>query len=131
MKKSKETKKKERFELSPEWKVLIELSKNDEKLKGFGEAQKDAELNKKINWFLFNGATGVLVLIRDNYGDEALNEFFEFLKNYISDHDKPGFYKYSKKIEADIAVIKAATQGLDFKHYLMELKLELIEKERY
>ena len=42
MKKSKETKKKERFELSPEWKVLIELAKNDEKLKGFGEAQKDA-----------------------------------------------------------------------------------------
>ena len=98
MKKSKETKKKERFELSPEWKVLIELAKNDEKLKGFGEAQKDAELNKKINWFLFNGAAGVLVLIRDNYGDEALNEFFEFLKNYISDHDKPGFYKYSKKL---------------------------------
>lgn len=70
----------EKYNLASEWKVLTELAS------GLGTnnlnqetANLDLSLNKTIMWFLLDGATGVLYLIKDNYGRIGLNQFYQFL----------------------------------------------------
>lgn len=68
----------EKFQYSKEWKILKELSKG-QGLQELKQAQVDASLNRKINWFLYGGASGVITLIKEIYGDEALKKFYQFL----------------------------------------------------
>ena len=84
-------------------------------------------MNKKVNWFLFNGVTGVLMLIKEIYGSTDLKEFYMFLDYFMKDVDKPGHYQYSDKIKSDIKTVKSAVQESDFKKYLEQLKQELIK----
>ena len=63
----------EKFQHSKEWKILKELSKG-RGLQELKRVQIDASLNRKINWFLYGGASGVISMIKEIYGDEALKE---------------------------------------------------------
>ena len=45
----------EKFQYSKEWKILKELSKG-QGLQELKQAQVDASLNRKINWFLYGGS---------------------------------------------------------------------------
>lgn len=111
---------------SSEWVVLHELAKR-KGLSNLERIQTDASLNKKVNWFLFNGVTGVLMLIKEIYGSTDLKEFYMFLDYFMKDVDKPGHYQYSDKIKSDIKTVKSAVQESDFKKYLEQLKQELIK----
>lgn len=117
------------LQYSPEWQVLHKLAKG-EGLASIEKVQMDASLNKKINWFLFNGATGVLMLIKEVYGSDGVKEFYEFLDYFMSDADSLGHYKYSDKIKNDIKTVKDALQGVDFSKFLTDLKQELIELDK-
>lgn len=117
------------IQYSKEWKVLKELSKG-QGLQELTQAQIDASLNRKINWFLYGGASGVISMIKEIYGNEALKEFYQFLDYFVSDPDTWGHYYHSDKINADAKTIEDATQGLDFKEYLEGLKKELIEQDK-
>lgn len=119
----------EKFQHSKEWKILKELSKG-RGLQELKRVQIDASLNRKINWFLYGGASGVISMIKEIYGDEALKEFYQFLDYFISDPDTWGHYYHSDKINADTKTIEDATQGLNFREYLEDLKKELIEGDK-
>lgn len=69
----------EKFQYSKEWKILKELSKG-QGLQELKQAQVDASLNRKINWFLYGGASGVITLIKEIYGDEALKKVLSIFR---------------------------------------------------
>ncbi len=119
----------EKIQYSKEWKVLKELSKG-QGLEELKQVQIDASLNRKINWFLYGGASGVISMIKEVYGDRALKEFYQFLDYFVSDPDTWGHYYHSNKINADTKTIADATQNLDFKEYLKGLRKELIEQDK-
>ena len=119
----------EKFQYSKEWKILKELSKG-QGLQELKQAQVDASLNRKINWFLYGGASGVITLIKEIYGDEALKKFYQFLDYFISNPDTLGHYYHSDKIKADTKTIADSTQGLNFGEYLGDLKRELVEGDK-
>lgn len=119
----------EKFQHSKEWKILKELSKG-RGLQELKRVQIDASLNRKINWFLYGGASGVISMIKEVYGDEALKEFYQFLDYFISDSDTWGHYYHSDKINADAKTIADSTQGLNFGKYLEDLKKELVEGDK-
>ena len=119
----------EKIQYSKEWKILKELSKG-QGLQELKQVQIDASLNRKINWFLYGGASGEISMIKEIYGDEALKDFYQFLDYFVSDPDTWGHYYHSDKINADTRIIADATQGLDFKEYLEDLKKELIEGDK-
>lgn len=111
---------------SKEWMVLRELSQGyvvSSSLK----SQTDASLNKKIFWFLFNGAAGVIEMIKEIYGEKAVEDFYKFLDYFISSPDTVGHYYHSYKMNEDLKQIKVATQGMRFDNYLRDLKKELIK----
>lgn len=117
------------YNYSKEWQVLFNLSK------GYGiqvikDVQMDAILNKKINWFLNNGAAGVLVMLKEVFGSEAVQEFNTFLEYFLSNTDNPGHYYHSDTIKQDIKRMKFAAMEIDFKKYLEDLKQELIEIDK-
>ena len=58
----------DKIQYSKEWKVLKELSKG-QGLQELTQAQIDASLNRKINWFLYGGASGVISMIKEIYGN--------------------------------------------------------------
>lgn len=105
----------EKVHYSKEWQVLKELAEG-KGLQELEQTQLDATLNRKIYWFLFNGAGG-------------LKAFYEFLNYFISNSDTPGHYYHSDKASNDMKLISTATQKLDFKQYLKNLKKELIEND--
>ena len=113
---------------SPEWRALYDLSKGNG-LSELKEAQTDASLNKKINWFLKNGSGGLVVMIRDVFGKDSLESFYKFLNYYISLSDTNGHYHYSDTMKKDINIIENASQGIDFDKYLEQLKDELIKQD--
>lgn len=117
------------LQYSPEWQVLHKLAKG-KGLASIEKVQVDISLNKKINWFLFNGATGVLMLIKEVYGNEGLKEFYSFLDYFMSDVNSLGHYQYSDKIKNDIKATKDVLQGVDFSKFLTGLKQELIELDK-
>lgn len=119
----------EKIQYSQEWKILKELSKG-QGLQELKQVQIDASLNRKINWFLYGGASGVISMIKEVYGDRALKEFYQFLDYFVSDPDTCGHYYHSDKINADTKTIADATQSLDFKEYLKGLRKELIERDK-
>lgn len=118
----------ERLHYSKEWQVLKELAEG-KGLQELERTQLDATLNKKVYWFLFNGAGSVLSMIKEIYGDDALKAFYEFLNYFISNPDTPGHYYHSDKASNDMKLISTATQGLDFEMYLKDLKKELVEND--
>ena len=67
----------EKIQYSKEWKVLKKLSKG-QGLEELKQVQIDASLNRKINWFLYGGASGVISMIKEVYGDRALKEYYHF-----------------------------------------------------
>lgn len=119
----------EKIQYSKEWKILKELSKG-QGLQELSQVQIDASLNRKINWFLYGGASGVISMIKEIYGDRALKEFYQFLNYFISDPDTWGHYYHLDKINADTKTIEDATQGLNFREYLEDLKKELVEGDK-
>lgn len=119
----------EKFQYSKEWKILKELSKG-RGLQELKQVQIDASLNRKINWFFYGGADGVVAMIKEIYGDNALKKFYQFLDYFVSDPDTWGHYYHSDKINADTRTIADATQGLNFKEYLEGLKKELVEQDK-
>lgn len=119
----------EKIQYSKEWRVLKELAKG-KGLKELTQVQIDASLNRKINWFLFSGAGGVISMIKEIYGNEALKEFYKFLDYFVSSPDTPGHYYHSDKINSDIKTIADATQEINFKEYLDKLKKEIIEDDK-
>lgn len=120
--------KNEKIHYSKEWQVLKELAEG-KGLQDLEQIQLDATLNRKIYWFLFNGAGGVLNMVKELYGDDGLKAFYEFLNYFISNSDTPGHYYHSDKASNDMKLISTATQKLDFKQYLKNLKKELIEND--
>lgn len=118
----------EKVHYSKEWQVLKELAEG-KGLQELEQTQLDATLNRKIYWFLFNGAGGVLNMVKELYGDDGLKAFYEFLNYFISNSDTPGHYYHSDKASNDMKLISTATQKLDFKQYLRNLKKELIEND--
>lgn len=119
----------EKYEFSKEWRVLKQLAEGNG-LESLEHTQLDASLNRKIYWFLFNGAGGVLTLIKEIYGDHALKIFYEFLDYFLATPDRAGHYYHSDTIKSDIETIRFATQGLDFEKYLANLKKELIANDK-
>lgn len=119
----------EKIQYSKEWQILKELSKG-QGLQRLKQIQIDASLNRKIDWFLYGGASGIISMIKEIYGNEALKEFYQFLDYFVSDPDTWGHYYHSDKINADTKIIEDATQGLDFKEYLEKLKKELVEQDK-
>lgn len=120
--------KNEKIHYSKEWQVLKELAEG-KGLQDLEQIQLDATLNRKIYWFLFNGAGGVLNMVKELYGDDGLKAFYEFLNYFISNSDTPGHYYHSDKVSNDMKLISTETQKLDFKQYLKILKKELIEND--
>lgn len=118
----------EKLHYSKEWKVLKNIA-NGNGLQGLEKPQLDATLNKKVNWFLYNGAGGVLSMIKEIYGEDALKIFYQFLNYFISDSDTPGHYYHSDKASNDMKLISTATQEIDFKQYLEKLKTKLVEND--
>lgn len=119
----------EKLHSSKEWQVLKDLAKGN----GLQETEKpqlDATLNRKVTWFLYNGAGGVLTLIKEVFGDDGLKDFYDFINYFLSNSDTLGHYYHSDKIDNDIASIRDAVQELDFKKYLSNLKQELIEQDK-
>lgn len=119
----------DKFKYSKEWQILKGLSRR-EGLQGLERVQVDASLNKKINWFLFGGAGGIISMIKEVYGNDALKEFYHFLDYFISDSDTPGHYYHSDKINSDTKIISDSTQGVNFGEYLEDLKKELIKGDK-
>lgn len=120
--------KNDKIHYSKEWRVLKELAEG-KGLQDLEQIQLDATLNRKIYWFLFNGAGGVLSMVKELYGDDGLKAFYEFLNYFISNSDTPGHYYHSDKASNDMKLISTETQKLDFKQYLKNLKKELIEND--
>ncbi len=118
----------EKVHYSKEWQVLKELAEG-KGLRELKQTQLDATLNRKVYWFLFNGAGSVLNMIKETYGNDALRPFYEFLNYFISCPDTPGHYYHSDKASNDMKLISTATEGLDFEKYLKDLKKELIEND--
>lgn len=118
----------EKIHYSKEWQVLKELTEG-KGLQDLEKTQLDATLNRKIYWFLFNSAGSVINMIKELYGEDGLKAFYEFLNYFISNSNTPGHYYYSDKASNDMKLISTATQELDFKQYLENLKKELIEND--
>ncbi|MGL5898883.1 MAG: hypothetical protein ACRCZW_04340 [Lactobacillaceae bacterium] len=118
----------EKVHYSKEWQILKELAEG-KGLQELEQTQLDATLNRKIYWFLFNGAGGILNMVKELYGDDGLKAFYEFLNYFISNSDTPGHYYHSDKASNDMKLISTVTQKLDFKQYLKNLKKELIEND--
>ncbi|NRN98587.1 hypothetical protein [Lactobacillus helveticus] len=64
----------EKVHYSKEWQVLKELAEG-KGLRELKQTQLDATLNRKVYWFLFNGAGSVLNMIKETYGNDALGHF--------------------------------------------------------
>lgn len=117
------------MDFTPEWTALKELAAGNG-LNALKDPQLDASLNKKIYWFLNGGAAGVLIIIKDVFGKDALQEFYEFLNYYLSSSESDGHYHYSDVIKNKIKDTAFQMQGTEFNEYIQNLKSELIEKDK-
>lgn len=121
---------KEKYNLAPEWKVLTELAS------GLGinnldqeKANLDLSLNKTIMWFLLDGAAGVLYLIKDNYGWIGLNQFYQFLIQYLDKPNQIGGVKLSDSLIRKSQFIKTESSRQDFSRILSNLQQELKDRD--
>jgi hypothetical protein len=121
---------KEKYNLAPEWKVLTELASglgisnlNQEK------ANLDLSLNKKLLWFLLGGAAGVLYLIKDNYGQTGLNQFYQFINQYLNRPNQIGSIRLSDTLNRSSQFVKTESARQDFSRILSNLQEELREKD--
>ncbi|RMC26300.1 MULTISPECIES: hypothetical protein [unclassified Lactobacillus] len=121
---------KEKYNLAPEWKVLTELAS------GLGinnldqeKANLDLSLNKTIMWFLLDGAAGVLYLIKDNYGWIGLNQFYQFLNQYLDKPNQIGGVKLSDSLIRKSQFIKTESSRQDFSRILSNLQQELKDRD--
>lgn len=121
---------KEKYNLAPEWKVLTELAS------GLGinnfdqeKANLDLSLNKTIMWFLLGGAAGVLYLIKDNYGQIGLDQFYQFLNSYLDKSNQIGGIKLSDSLIRKSQFIKTESARQDFSRILNNLQQELKNRD--
>lgn len=115
--------------ISPEWKVLFQLAKGND-LDFDEEPQLDNSLNQKVRWFLSGGACGVLVMIRDIFGKQAVQEFLTFLNDYMDKPDSDGHFHYSDTLMKAIDEIDNECQKVNFKDYLQNLRAELVQEDK-
>lgn len=116
-------------DLTPEWQALKDLTEG-EGLKLVDDPQTDGLFNQKIHWFLEGGAAGVLILIKEVFGEDGLKQFYEFLDYYLSSPDGDGHYHYSNTIKTKIKNTGLEMLGVEFADYIKGLKKELIEIDR-
>lgn len=121
---------KEKYNLAPEWKVLTELASgletnnlNQEK------ANLDLSLNKKMMWFLLGGAAGVLYLIKDNYGQTGLNQFYQFINQYLNRPNQIGGIKLSDTLIRSSQFVKTESVRQDFSRILSNIQQELKDRD--
>lgn len=126
--KEKSKKNKAKYSYTNEWKVLEELSLGNG-MSDILKPQIDASFNKKIYWFLKGGAVGIIVIIDQVLGKEAVSKFYEFIDYYISHTDKKGHYHLPDTINKKIEDTALELQDFDFERYLKQLKQELIDQD--
>ena len=119
-----------KYNLAPEWKVLTELAS------GLGinnldqeKANLDLSLNKKMMWFLLGGAAGVLYLIKDNYGQTGLNQFYQFINQYLNRPNQIGGIKLSDTLIRSSQFVKTESARQDFSRVLSNLQQELKDRD--
>jgi len=119
-----------KYNLAPEWKVLTELAS------GLGinnldqeKANLDLSLNKKMMWFLLGGAAGVLYLIKDNYGQTGLNQFYQFINQYLNRPNQIGGIKLSDTLIRSSQFVKTESVRQDFSRILSNIQQELKDRD--
>ena len=80
-------------------------------------------------WFLLDGAAGVLYLIKDNYGWIGLNQFYQFLNQYLDKPNQIGGVKLSDSLIRKSQFIKTESSRQDFSRILSNLQQELKDRD--
>lgn len=122
---------KDKYSLALEWQVLTGLAS------GLGingldqeKGNLDLTLNKKLIWFIRGGAAGVLYLIKDTYGQTKLNEFYQFLNQYLSGTSRIGGIKLSDSLIKSLQFIQTESSKQDFSEILSNLQQELNDEDK-
>lgn len=99
------------------WNILIENATNERIVLSLEPRSKN-HIVSMTRYFLTGGATGVLYKIKEVFGEEELDNFFDFLKKYISLSDKPSF-KIPNNAPRDIEILRnERIDGLSYIDYL-------------
>lgn len=120
---------KDKYNLALEWQVLTELA-SGLGINGLDQEKSnlDLTLNKKLIWFIRGGGAGVLYLIKDTYGQTKLNEFYQFLNQYLSGTNRIGGIKLSDSLIRKSQFIKTESARQDFSRILSNLQQELKDR---
>lgn len=113
---------------TPEWLEIVKLAKNVELKKDKLKPVFDVWVNRKIEWFLFNGAAGVLYLLKEVFGKKALNEFINFVLDYLDNESTPGHYYPSTNIKTELNKYCETARLFNLDEYLTGIKSLMYEK---
>ena len=118
---------KDKYNLALEWQVLTELA-SGLGINGLDQEKSnlDLTLNKKLIWFIRGGGAGVLYLIKDTYGQTKLNEFYQFLNQYLSGTNRIGGIKLSDSLIKSLQF----SSKQDFSEILSNLRQELNDEDK-
>ncbi|MCT6888520.1 MAG: hypothetical protein M3Z87_02500 [Lactobacillus sp.] len=122
---------KDKYNLALEWQVLTELA-SGLGINGLDQEKSnlDLTLNKKLIWFIRGGGAGVLYLIKDTYGQTKLNEFYQFLNQYLSGTNRIGGIKLSDSLIKSLQFIQTESSKQDFSEILSNLRQELNDEDK-
>lgn len=89
----------------------------------------DVWVNRKIEWFLFNGAVGVLYLLKQVFGRESLDKFLEFILDYLNEENTPGHFYPSINFNTELKKYRETARLFDLDVYLKQIKAVMYEKD--
>ena len=88
----------EGYHWSDEWLTLLQAQPEESNFSTY----TDTWLDNKLAWFLVNGATGIIYLVGEVWGDTGLDVFFEFLRYFVQNDYMLGHYHPSKALKTAI-----------------------------
>lgn len=113
---------------TPEWQEIDRLAKTSEIKKDQLTPVFDIWVNRKIEWFLFNGAVGVLYLLKEVFGKDGLNKFIKFILEYLDKENTPGHYYPSDSIKTELKKYHETARLFSLDEYLTGTKALMYEK---
>lgn len=112
-----------------EWLEIIKLAKTNEIKKDQLTPVFDIWVNRKIEWFLFNGAVGVLYLLKEVFGKAGLNKFIYFILEYLNQENTPGHYYPSANIKTELNKYRETARLFSLDEYLSGIKSLMYEND--
>ncbi|RHW50330.1 hypothetical protein DS834_06685 [Lactobacillus bombicola] len=112
-----------------EWKEIAKLAKESDVSTNKLSPHFDIWLDHKVEWFLFNGAVGVLYLIKSIFGNSGLEEFIKFVLKYMDDENTLGHYHPSANVKTELGKYRESARLFTLNEYLIEIGKNLYEND--